>query len=61
LKELFTLSSTGENRAWGGINSNFNPTYYYPQIPENIKDIFDQYIDKYLKNDYLLLKIKYNI
>jgi hypothetical protein len=59
IDKLYDLSSNGKNRSWGGVNSN-NINFYYKQIPESIKPIFDKYLNIRLEN-YPFLREKYNI
>ena len=57
---LYELSKKGENRAWGGIQSD-NNDYYYKRISDmQFKEKFDAYIDsKLLEPEYDILKRKY--
>jgi hypothetical protein len=58
IDKLYDLSSKGENRSWGGINSN-SIDFYYKKISDSIKEQFDNYLnDKFEK--YPILKEKYN-
>lgn len=59
IDKLFDLSSKGKNRRWGGINSN-NIDFYYKQIPDSVKQQFNNYLNDKLKK-YPFLKAKYNI
>ena len=67
IDKLYELSSKGKNRAWGGIKSNNNTDFYYKNIPDSIKNQFDNYLndklEKYpfLKEKYPFLKEKFNI
>jgi hypothetical protein len=60
IDELFKLSSNGKNRAWGGVNSNFEVDYYYKKISISIKKDFDNYLNEKIKK-YDFLKKKYFI
>ena len=58
IDKLYDLSSKGEGRSWGGINSN-SINYYYKKIPVSIKTDFDNYLnEKIIK--YSFLNEKYN-
>jgi len=57
LDKLYTLSSKGKNRSWGGVNSN-NIDFYYKNIPKSIKNEFDYYLNNKIKK-YPKLKEKY--
>ena len=60
IDKLYELSSKGKNRAWGGIKSNNNTDFYYKNIPDSIKNQFDNYLNDKLEK-YPFLKEKYNI
>lgn len=59
IDKLYNLSSKGEKRSWGGINSNTSD-YYYKKIPESIKEQFDNYINDKIRK-YPFLNEKYNV
>jgi hypothetical protein len=63
IDHLYDISATCVNRAWGGINSNFNVKHYYTS-PLNIhKDELDAYIDKKIKKNknFKFIVKKYNL
>jgi len=62
IDHLYKLSELGKGRAWGGVRSNGEISYYYKKIPENIKKEFDTYLEKKLKtNNYNIIKKKYGL
>ena len=40
----YQMSANGKNRAWGGVNSNFQTSYYYKKIDPMFKKTFDKYV-----------------
>lgn len=58
IDKLYDLSSKGKNRDWGGIRSK-TTDHYYKQIPESIKEQFDNYINDQFKK-YPFLNDKYS-
>ncbi len=61
IDSLYTLSSNGKNRAWGGINSN-SLNYYYPKLDSETKIVFDKYITEKLSDEkYKFLASKFKI
>lgn len=60
IDKLYTLSSNGKKRSWGGIQSHNNTDFYYKKIPDSIKPKFDNYLNHKLEQ-YPFLTIKYNI
>jgi len=59
IDKLYKLSSKGTNREWGGVKSN-NINFYYKNIPDSIKNQFDNYLNNKLEK-YSFLKEKFNI
>ena len=60
LDKLFELSSQGKNRAWGGVNSNFQTDFYYKKIQGTLKNRFDSYLNTKLQ-PYQFVRDKYGI
>jgi hypothetical protein len=59
--KLYEISKKGENRIWGGVNSN-SIHYYYDKINKNNKKHFDNYIKcKIDTNIYNVIREKYNL
>jgi hypothetical protein len=62
IDELFKLCMNGEGRYWGGVKSNGNLNFYYPQIRVLIKDRFDTYLsDRLSEPNFRFIQEKYNI
>lgn len=62
IEHLYELSALGKGRAWRGVKSNGELSYYYKQIPEDIKTEFDEYLENKLNSGkYELIKHKYNL
>lgn len=58
LQELYDISLNGKNRSWGGNRSNYSLNHYYPQIPHEIKDEFDNYLAEKIQK-YEFIEKKY--
>lgn len=59
--KLYEISKKGENRIWGGVNSN-SIHYYYDKINKNDKQRFDDYIKyKFDTNKYNVIREKYSL
>jgi hypothetical protein len=62
IDELYTLCITADGRHWGGVKSNGNTNFYYPQIRELIKDQFDAYLSSRVSEpQFQFIQEKYNI
>ena len=62
IDKLYKLCITAEGRHWGGVKSNGNTVFYYPQVRVLIKDQFDEFISSQASlPKFQFIQEKYNI